>query len=340
MGSVWVRREKLATFHFRILRTVFPARPSLALPPRRQTSSPRARPPPPIHSHSHARPCTPEPARLRSQEAQPEAAGARRVHAGLCTGAHFGLSSCIWMAASRSPAHRCLSLDSRIPTPCIPMPALRQNPGHLTECGSLAGPGPKLTTCLAASMVLRRQRGKWQEQRPRELPASPDAGAGRAPARSGGAPLVRCVRPRTDWLLPRSSHPHWPRSPSEPTINCSSCSLEFQPALAVNAREQGIAPAARVAGRLLPLRPESPALASGQLRDGAQAHSCWPIPRWAALCCTYYGGQSPLVHQTFLRPTQTLQCRQGTQRRACRVNHGIVTGAPDNHRTSEAEAGG
>lgn len=172
----------------------------------------------------------------------------------LCTGAHFGVSSCISMAASLRLVHRCLYLDSCIPTPCIPMPALRPNPGHLTECGSLAGPGPKLTTCLAASMVLRRQRGKCQQQRPRELPASPDAEAGRAPARRIGAPLVFCVRPRTDWLSPRNSHPHWLSSPSEPANSCSSYSLEFQPALAVNAREQGIAPAARVAGSLLPLR--------------------------------------------------------------------------------------
>lgn len=78
----------------------------------------------------------------------------------LCTEAHFGVSSCISMAASLRLVHRCLYLDSCIPTPCIPMPALRPNPGHLTVCGSLAGPGPKLTTCFAASMVLRRQPGE------------------------------------------------------------------------------------------------------------------------------------------------------------------------------------
>lgn len=142
--------------------------------------------------------------------------------------------------------------NSRIPTPRIPMPALRPNPSHLTEYGSLAGPGPKLTTCLVASMVLRRQKGKWQEQRPREQPASPDAKAGRASACRVGAPLVRCLRTRTDWFSLRSSPPHWPRSLSERVINCSSWSLEFQPALAVNAREQGIAPATRVARCLLP----------------------------------------------------------------------------------------
>lgn len=152
----------------------------------------------------------------------------------------------------------------------------------------MAGPGPKLTTCLVASMVLRQQQGKWQEQRPREQPASPDAKTEPAAACRVGAPLVRCLRPLTDWLTLRSSPPHWSRSLTEPAINCSSWSLEFQSALAVNAREQGIAPATRVARCLLPSRAplgaESPALASEQFRGGAQTHCSWPTPGWAELC--------------------------------------------------------
>lgn len=244
---MWVRREKPAAF--RVLRTAFPApRAYLAC----HLGDRRARPWPARH-----RPFFHPPTRTRARlSRRGHTAGRSSLcpHRSLSTGAHFGVSSCISMAASRRLAHRCLYLDSCIPTPCIPMPALRPNPGHLTECGSLAGPGPKLITCLEASMVLRRQRGKWLQQRPRELPASPDAEARRAPARRIGAPLVFCVRPHDDWLTRRSSYPHWPSSPSEPTTSCSSCSLEFQPALAVNAREQEIAPAARVAGSLLPLR--------------------------------------------------------------------------------------
>lgn len=171
------------------------------------------------------------------------------VSAHTCVQERISASAPLW-----HPAHQSLNLNSRIPTPHIQMPALRPNPSHLTECGSLAGPGPKLTTCLVASMVLRRQQGKWQEQRPREQPASPDAKAERAAVCRVGAPLVRCLRPLTDWLTLRNSPPHWPRSLSEPAINCSSWSLEFQSALAVNAREQAIAPATRVARCLLPSR--------------------------------------------------------------------------------------
>lgn len=151
---MWVRREKPAAF--RVLRTAFPApRAYLAC----HLGDRRARPWPARH-----RPFFHPPTRARARLSRRRHTAGRSSlcpHRSLCTGAHFGVSSCISMAASRRLAHRCLYLDSCIPTPCIPMPALRPNPGHLTECGSLAGPGPKLITCLEASMVLRRQRGKW-----------------------------------------------------------------------------------------------------------------------------------------------------------------------------------
>lgn len=162
-----------------------------------------------------------------------------------------------------------LHLDGCIPAPRTPMSVSRQlhpnalhpdaraptEPRPSYRVWQLGRPGPKVNHLLRGVHGAEATAGgKWQQQRPRELPASPDAEAGRAPTRRIGAPLVFCDRTRADWLSPKNSHPHWLSSPSEPAICCSSCSLEFQPALAVNAREQGIAPAARVAGSLLPLR--------------------------------------------------------------------------------------
>lgn len=97
--------------------------------------------------------------------------------------------------------------------------------------------------------------------------------------------------------------PHWPRSLSESVINCSSWSLEFQSALAVNAREQGIAPATSLARCLHCLRArlgaESPALASKQLRGGAQTRCSWPAPQlgWAGLHLSQ--SQSPISSPDF-----------------------------------------
>lgn len=115
--------------------------------------------------------------------------------------------------------------------------------------------------------------------------------------------------------------PHWPRSLSEPVINCSSWSLEFQSALALNARERGIAPATSLARCLHCLRArlgaEFPALASKQLRGGAQTRCSWPAPSWAGLCCICSRTSLPLVHQTFLRPLQTLRYRDRTPKDGC-----------------------
>lgn len=79
----------------------------------------------------------------------------------------------------------------------------------LTERGSLAGPGPKLTTCLGALMVQqRRRRGQRGEacaarvccrRRPSAFFQRP-AGATIGP---------RCRRPCANWFALRGSHPHW-----------------------------------------------------------------------------------------------------------------------------------
>ena len=85
----------------------------------------------------------------------------------------------------------------------------------------MAGPGPKLTTCLRALMMRqRRRRGKT-----RELTAwaaqvycwlRPSASS----QRPVGAPIgPRCRRPCANWFALRRSHPHW---------SCASASAQKQ----------------------------------------------------------------------------------------------------------------
>ena len=89
--------------------------------------------------------------------------------------------------------------------------------GGLTERGSLAGPGPKLTTCIRESMVRKRELGVcWKR---------PIAWAAQVCSRRrlraffqrrAGAPIgPRCRWPCADWFAQRGSHPHWSCSPVE-----------------------------------------------------------------------------------------------------------------------------
>lgn len=64
----------------------------------------------------------------------------------------------------------------------------------LTERGSLAGPGPKLTTCLGASMVLRHA---WQVSR-----REPAARAARVCRWRGPSAFFQCLAGVPDWPAP------------------------------------------------------------------------------------------------------------------------------------------
>lgn len=82
-------------------------------------------------------------------------------------------------------------------------------PWGLTERGSLAGPGPKLTTCVGALMV--RQRGRPGQRR--EACAARVC-CERRPSvfsqRPAGATIgPRSSRPCANWFALRGSHPHW-----------------------------------------------------------------------------------------------------------------------------------
>lgn len=96
--------------------------------------------------------------------------------------------------------------------------AFRARSLGLTERGSLAGPGPKLTTCFGASMVLRR---RWQ--RSGREPAALASRVGRLRQPSAffsraqlALRLARaCSRSCYDWSSQRGSHPHWSRSLAE-----------------------------------------------------------------------------------------------------------------------------
>lgn len=165
----------------------------------------------------------------------------------------------------------------------------------------MAGPGPKLITCLVASMVLKRQRGKWQEQRPRELPASPDAKEGRASAWRVGAPLVRFLRPLTGWLSLRSSPPHWPRSLSEPAID-QSLLLEFRISIRLSCQRK------RAGDCTSHPRGEVPTTAFAHL--WAKSPLPWPLSNFEVAPKPIAPGPPPAglvsAYQTFLRPLQTL----------------------------------
>lgn len=79
----------------------------------------------------------------------------------------------------------------------------------LTERGSLAGPGPKLTTCLGALMVQqRRRRGQRREACTARVCSSHRPSA--FFQRPAGATIgPRCRRPCANWRALRGSHPHW-----------------------------------------------------------------------------------------------------------------------------------
>lgn len=119
----------------------------------------------------------------------------------------------------------------------------------LTERGSLAGPGPKLTTCVGASMVQRR----GTQHSGRGLIARSVRVCGRRRPSAfcqhlAGVPIgPSCRRPGADWFARQGAHPHWSCLLAGPGISCSSSRLLFQPPLRSAQGTREIAPASGLA---------------------------------------------------------------------------------------------